>query len=252
MADCGIIRSRLLAEHGILGIFTTRTGGISPPPFASLNFGPDIDAAEHIRENLLRLMAQSGLISPPHQAIQVHTCRHLWCTDDGSMHATQADILLSRNTDTAVAVRTADCLPVLLADPVLGIVAAVHAGWRGTAAAVVSRAVDEMINHGSHASDLIASLGPCIGPCCFNIAEDTASALAHSVAGAEQCIQNQPLRADLTGINRLQLLNSGLDPSRIETHQQCTVCNPATFFSYRRDGHHSGRHLAVVAIPSAT
>ncbi|MDX8406291.1 MAG: peptidoglycan editing factor PgeF [Mariprofundus sp.] len=252
MADCDIIRSALLAEHGIDGFFTTRTGGVSPAPFDTFNFGPDIDAAAHINENISRLMLHTKLSSPPHQAVQVHTCRHIWCHGPGTMHTDQADIILTRRPATAVAVRTADCLPILLADPAQGIVAAVHAGWRGTAATVAARAVHEMLNHGARAENIIASLGPCIGPCCFQIGSDAATALALSVSGAEHCIQAEPLRADLAGINRLQLINSGLYPAHIESKPLCTTCDPATFFSYRRDGHRSGRHLAVVAAPSAT
>ena len=253
MADCDILVSQLLAAHGIDGYFTTRRGGVSPPPYDSLNFGADADdAPEHIAINIERLLTRTGLSSPPHQSRQIHQCGHLWCSGNGGMHDTDADTLLSRSTGTAVAVRTADCLPVLLADPISGIIAAVHAGWRGTAAGVVSVAIDQMISNGANIEYIIASLGPCIGPCCFEIGEEAAIALTNSVAGADHHIQAHPLHADLAGINQLQLINRGIAAAHIERHDLCTLCNPERFFSYRRDGRRSGRQLAVVAIPSAT
>lgn len=253
MADCGILVSQLLAEHRIDGYFTTRSGGVSSPPYDSLNFGADADDSPvHIAINIERLLTRTGLSKPPHQSRQIHQCGHLWCAGHGGMHDTDADILLSRSSEAAVAVRTADCLPVLLADPVSGIIAAVHAGWRGTAAGVVTVAIDEMISNGANSKHIIASLGPCIGPCCFEIGEEAALALGNSVTGADHLIQAQPLHADLAGINQLQLINRGIAAAHIERYNLCTACNPKRFFSYRRDGWRSGRQLAVVAIPSAT
>ncbi|PIW46941.1 MAG: peptidoglycan editing factor PgeF [Zetaproteobacteria bacterium CG12_big_fil_rev_8_21_14_0_65_54_13] len=253
MSDCSIIPSQLLAEHGIQAFFTTRKGGVSPPPYDSFNFAPDAeDDPEHIHTNLRRLVARTGLLAPPHQARQVHQCASIWCSGSGSLHNSEADILLSSVANTSVAVRTADCLPILLADPVAGIVAAVHAGWRGTAAGVVTAAIHEMVEHGGNTAHILASLGPCIGPCCFTIGEEAAIALASSVDGAHHHIQPHPLQADLVAINHLQLMASGITEQHIEHCSQCTACNPEHFFSYRRDGHHSGRQLAVVAIPSAT
>jgi len=228
-------------------------GGVSRSPFDSFNFGPDGDSAENLHSNLLLLLEQGKISSPPHQATQVHTTEMLWCSGSGRMHPDkEADILLTRTVDTSVAVRTADCLPVLLADPVSGVVAAAHAGWRGTAAGVVERAVEEMLTHGCRVEHLIASLGPCIGPCCFDIGGDAAMALSSCTNGAAQYVFELPLRADLAAINRLQLLNAGLLSGHIESLQHCTVCDSTHFFSYRRDHGQTGRHLAVVGITSTT
>lgn len=250
---CGLIRSRLMMRHGICACFTTRTGGVSPTPFDSLNFATDSDdLPEHIDRNIDILTNTVGLACPPHQARQVHKSDLIWCSGKGGMQPVDADILLSRQLDTAVAVRTADCLPILLADPYARIVAAVHAGWRGTAAAIVRTAVTAMVQQGANAEKILASLGPCIGPCCFVIGEDAAGKLAASSPGANQYILHSPLRADLVAINRLQLLDCGVTEAHIECTHLCTVCHPDQFFSFRRDGSRSGRQLAVVAIPSAT
>lgn len=254
MAKASFIRSHLLARHGITGIFSLRNGGVSPPPFDSQNFGPDLgDSDSFIEKNLLGLMQSASLTCLPHQANQVHKTELLWCRGEGKMHSQQVDILMTNRSNTAVAVRVADCLPVLLADPESGIVAAVHAGWRGTAAGIVRNAVEAMLKHGAQHENLLAALGPCIGSCCFAIGKDTAEALKKSTAGANDClIQTSEIHADLAAINVLQLIETGLKKSHIEVNKACTACQTENFFSFRRDGKQSGRQLAVVAIPSST
>jgi len=213
MAEAGFIRSQLLSRHGITGIFSLRSGGVSPAPFDSLNFGADLgDSDNNITQNMHRLIESAALPSTPHQAIQVHKCNLLWCSGQGETHQLQADILLTDQIDTAVCVRVADCLPILLADPESGLIAAVHAGWRGTAASVVKKAIGVMLEHGAKPKNLLASLGPCIGPCCFEIGSETAAALARSATHAAHFMVHTPdTHADLAEINRLQLLESGLD-----------------------------------------
>jgi len=255
MAESSMIRSALLATHGITGIFTLRHGGISPPPFDTQNFATGLgDADSHIAQNLLRLQHKAALASEPHQAMQVHQSGILWCEGRGKTHTKPADILIADQPGTAVAVRTADCLPILLADPECGIVAAVHAGWRGTAAGVVRQAIHALLGHGSTADNILASLGPCIGPCCFSIGQDTATALQNSIAGATAHISHRAaeIHADLYEINRLQLHACGIVDAHIEVSHACTACDAERFFSFRRDGRQAGRQLAVVAVPSNT
>jgi len=244
----GFIESELFKKHGIRGIFTLRHGGISPAPFDSQNFGTDLgDPDTNIEKNLRKLLQSSNLPGLPHQAIQTHQNASLWCNGPGHMHCTEADILLSDQNNTPLAIRTADCLPILLADPATGITAAVHAGWRGTASTVVQDAIQTMLKRGANSEHLLASLGPCIGPCCFKIGGDAATALRNSAIGAAIFVED---RADLRQINRLQLLESGLNENNIECINACTACDKARFFSYRRDAGITGRHIAVVAIAS--
>jgi len=249
MAD--FLRSSLLAEYGITALFSLRTGGFSPPPFDSLNFGLGLgDPGINIKTNLDDLTAAAGLTSLPHQVRQVHGDKLLWCKGSGVMHNNEADILLTDRAETALAVRTADCLPILLADPKTGIVAAIHAGWRGTAAQVATRVVREMQSHGVQAENIVASLGPCIGPCCFRIDTITADKLAKSTPKAEtQIRRDAEITADLREINALQLIQCGLADVHIERINACTACDNRRFFSYRRDNKMAGRHLAVVALP---
>ena len=253
MVEPAFLTSQLLEEHGLKGLFTLRRGGISPPPFDSLNFGGDLgDAATNIEGNFNRLSQATGLKSRPHQAIQVHGSAACWFAGPGTAHQIEADILLSDQPETALAVRTADCLPILLVDPKAGVIAAVHAGWRGTVDQVVAVAVREMAARGARPENILASLGPCIGACCFEISADVASQLGNCTPGAEEHIRRagSSITADLQQINRLQLLHCGVEPGHIERINACTACDRKRFFSYRRDGKESGRHLAVVALPS--
>jgi YfiH family protein len=249
MAD--FLRSSLLAEYGITALFSLRTGGVSPPPFDSLNFGLNLgDEDVNIKTNLDSLTKISGLSPFPHQAQQVHGNKLIWCKGSGTMHQDKADILLTDQTETSLAVRTADCLPILLADPKTGIAAAVHAGWLGTAARVATIAVLEMQSRGVQTKDIVASLGPCIGPCCFHIDTVTADKLIKNTPEAESQIRRDPeITANLREINALQLIQSGLTNVHIERINACTACDSRRFFSYRRDNKLTGRHLAVVALP---
>ncbi len=248
-----LIDSGLLASVGIIAFFTGRQGGVSHPPFDSLNFGFGIgDHETAVSENIQRLEQQTGLTSRPHQTKQVHGTAHLNCSGPGIVHDYQADIIVSQTPGTAVAVRTADCLPILLADPQAGVIAAVHAGWRGTAQRVVVYAIEAMKGLGADPEHIYASIGPSIGLCCFEICEETANALATSVSNGETAIsRNGKPHADLALINNMQLLECNVEPNRIENLQLCTSCHPNRFYSYRRERGITGRHLAVVALPAS-
>jgi len=248
-----LIRSKLLASVGVCALFTTRLGGESHPPFDSFNLGHGIgDDEKAVAANMQRLVGAANLPSPPHQARQEHGTGHLLCSGSGCVHDSAADILIAQESGCPLAVRTADCLPILLADPVNRKIAAVHAGWRGTAARVVVRAVELMREEGAAIDCIRASLGPCIGPCCFEIGEEPAAALAASATHAARAIsRSEKAYADLAAINAMQLHEAGVATAHIESLQQCTCCHPELFFSYRRDGGSSGRHLAVVALGEA-
>lgn len=253
MADAQLIRSPMLGGLGVSGLFTTRIGGVSKAPFDSFNLGHGIgDTETAVAANMAQLVSMAPLPSPPHQARQEHRTGHLLCSGRGETHETEADILIATEQNCPVAVRTADCLPLLLADPVNGIVAAVHAGWRGTAQRIAVRAVELMQEYGAAVTSIHASLGPCIGPCCFAIGEEPASLLAASATGAASAIRRGTTTyADLTAINTMQLIEAGLADKRIETLHRCTCCHPELFYSYRRERGETGRHLAVVALTNA-
>ena len=250
--EAALIRSSLLQSVGITAVFTERQGGISATPFDSFNLADDIgDNSSAVSTNMERLVHHAGLASPPHQARQIHATDHLLCSGPGAIHDAHADILITSETACPIAARTADCLPLLLADPIAGVVAAVHAGWRGTAQRIAARAVDLLKEHGCRAENIYAALGPVIGPCCFEVDRDVAEQLAASTEGGTEAISHgEKPHADLATLNSMQLAEAGISSNHIEAHRLCTCCYPQRFFSYRRDHGKSGRHLAVVALPA--
>lgn len=149
--------------------------------------------------------------------------------------AREADALIARRGGDAVGVRVADCVPVLLGSPRTGHVAAVHAGWRGVVAGVVARAAGAL-----GATDLVAAVGPFIGPCCFEVGEEVAARFA-----PEQVLRGPGPRphVDLGRAVRAQLAAAGV--AGVEAVGGCTVCDPR-WHSFRRDGAASGRMLAVI------
>lgn len=152
----------------------------------------------------------------------------------------EGDALIEDCPGTLLGIKTADCVPILLVDAKRRAIAAVHAGWRGTAQHIVSETVAAMVRtFGSTPEDLHAAIGPGIGKCCFEVGPEVAREL-----GEEEVRRH----IDLTEINRRQLLYAGLYPQRIYSAALCTVCNPEDFFSYRKEREHAGRMLSVVGL----
>jgi polyphenol oxidase len=144
----------------------------------------------------------------------------------------EGDALLENRAGAVVAVRTADCVPVLLVDERLRAVAAVHSGWRGTVAGIVPRAMESMqAAFGTCPSDLHAAIGPAIGPCCYEVGAEVA---CHFGLAGKGNIDLESAIAD-------QLASAGLAASRIYRSGLCTRCLAADFHSYRRDGEAAGR-----------
>lgn len=151
----------------------------------------------------------------------------------------RGDALLEDTPGAVVAVKTADCVPVLLVDERRRAVAAVHAGWRGTAAGIVRRAVDAMHRRfGTDPTDLHAAIGPAIGPCCYEVGPEVAAQF--SLEGR--------VRLDLPAANQRQLLDAGLAPGRIYRAELCTMCHPEEFHSFRRDKEAAGRLYSFIGI----
>ena len=153
--------------------------------------------------------------------------------------AGEGDALITRTAGVAVSIRTADCFPILLADPETRAVAAIHAGWRGTAAGVVRASLDRMRSEfGTEPHNVFAAIGPGIGACCYQVGVDVARQFGLQEAG----------KLDLAVENRKQLVAAGLEPDRIEHVGGCTFCHPAQFFSWRRDQDRAGRMISFIRI----
>jgi YfiH family protein len=156
--------------------------------------------------------------------------------------AGEGDALVTALTGVPVSVRTADCYHILLADERNHAVAAVHAGWRGTATRIAIRALEEMHRlYGTAAADVYTAIGPGIGECCYEVGADVARQFGIEQAG----------RIDLAAINRRQLLDAGVAEHRIDVLGGCTKCDAHLFHSYRRDQLAAGRMVSYIARPAA-
>ncbi len=151
----------------------------------------------------------------------------------------QGDALLENTPGAVVAVKTADCVPLLLVDARRRAVAAVHAGWRGTAAGIAASALAAMGERfGTHPADVHAAIGPAIGPCCYEVGPEVAA----------QFGEQGRVRLDLPAINRRQLLEAGVTADRIHASNLCTMCRAGEFDSFRRDGEAAGRMFSFIGI----
>ena len=167
---------------------------------------------------------------------QVHSDKVLHATASGPQG--EADAIVTTTPELWIAVRTADCLPILLVDPVARVAAAVHSGWRGTAARIVAQTVLKMLELGAEVSSLRAAIGPGIGPCCFEVGPEVSPHF-----GLEG-----RANVDLAAANERQLLEAGLALENLWVSKQCTKCDPGTFHSYRRDPGTLGRMVSAIRL----
>lgn len=233
--------SSLLKNHGVKAVFTHRESE------DDTDFS--LDDETYRTPHIQALCKQSEFVTP-HQVIQVHAAETAHCSGLGKLHQQEADILLATEQGIALAIRTADCLPILLADKQAGVIAAVHAGWKGTVAKAAVEAVQAMCAHGAHAEHIVASLGPCIGLCCFEVKPDIAQKLTNSCQEKVSVYRGGSCFIDLPQVNQYQLCRAGLLTENIEVSAHCTAChvNPS-YYSYRRDEGETGRQLSMVMLP---
>lgn len=226
-----LLSSALLAgfPHG----FSTRRGGRSTSPFESLNLGGAVgDASAAVESNWRLLQDGTGLAFA--RARQVHGDRVL-VTRAPTEPLEEADAVVSVAPGIAACVVVADCVPILIGDPRSGAVAAVHAGWRGTLARAAARAVEALAREvGAHASNLLAAIGPSIGPCCYDVSVDVAESFREGIGPRVAEGGKGAARVNLWLSNELILRQAGLSRERIEVLGRCTACESDTFFSHRR------------------
>jgi YfiH family protein len=223
---------------GARAAFSTRLGGVSEAPYASLDIAIKTgDEPERVRENRHRLAAALG-IDPGKvvMARQVHGAELVWHEGpqqpriyaDGEVSPVEADAHATDRAGLVPLVMTADCLPVALAGP--GGVAMAHGGWRGLAAGVLESAAERV---GATA----AAIGPGIGPCCYEVGEEVLAAFS----GLDGVAEGRML--DLAAAARALLGRAGVE--RVEAAELCTSCNPELFYSHRRDGERTGRQAGL-------
>jgi polyphenol oxidase len=168
---------------------------------------------------------------------QIHSNLALLADEPGVVG--EGDALITNHPGLAVSVRTADCYPILLADPRNRAIAAVHAGWRGTAAQIVIRTLEKMKSEfGTEPADVSAAIGPGIGVCCYEVGEDVSRQFGFAIR----------THLDLMSENRKQLEEAGVSPQNIQALDVCTFCDAERFFSYRREKEKAGRMTSFIML----
>lgn len=245
--------------------FTTRRGGFSTGPFASLNFGNPSDLTPDRRDPPTNIHANLGLVlgaieAPGREIVQMHqvhggdvkAVRPRHPSHDGPTQ-TRADGIVTNDPARALAVRVADCAPVLLTSTDGYVVGAVHAGWRGVIAGVVPAAVAAMREMG--ADEIVAAIGPCIGTSCFQVGPEVAAEFRSAFGPTTRHVLPDPDTSDrslvdLKGALREQLLKAGV--AGVDVLPHCTVTSEdeesgaPLFFSHRRDNGLTGRMIGII------
>jgi len=247
-----VLSSPSLARAGFKHAFTTRAGGVSPPPYDSLDFATLRDPLR-LRDNQERLARAVGFDrSAFYQTRQVHgRALVVAAGEPAQLLECEADATVGEpGSAHAVAIRVADCVPVLIADPTCGRVAAAHAGWRGVEAGVVVASVEHLAGRGGAPREYVAAIGPSIGACCFEVGSEVAARIARAAADDAVVVSRhaggKQAMVDLRRAVRAQLLRLGLADASIDDVAGCTRCERERFYSYRRDGDESGRLVGVI------
>lgn len=241
-------------------MFSTRIGGVSGGVFEGLNLAEHLgDASENLRENFRRVGEVFG-VGPDDFAFtrQVHG-NAVIRVYEGFRHRLfspieyEADGLITNVTDLPLIVFTADCIPVLLHDPVRGAIAAVHAGWRGTSADITGVAIRAMSEEfGTRPRDVNAAIGAGISQCCFETDSDVPDALLKTLGGCEVnklvIPKNGKYYVDLKAINALLLKRSGVIEHNISILNECTACDNKRYWSHRRMGGKRGSQASIIML----
>ena len=247
-----------LERDGFANAFSTRAGGVSPFPEASLNLaGFDQDSAENIRENRRRFTSALGGEWGLAACWQVHGADVLVVRDprDPRPEDERCDALVTNLKGLLLGVKTADCVPVIIGDPRSRACAAVHAGWRGTLAEIIKQALARMREEfGTDAGDVRAALGPAALGCCYEVGADVIEPFRAKFPDADSLFKPTTeghALVDLHEANRRQLVEAGVMPELIHALPLCTMCRPDLFFSYRQDRKlygRTGRLMSVIGM----
>ena len=245
--------SPLLERAGVRHAFTTRLGGVSPPPFDSLNLGNsstgDIqDDRRHIEANCRLIQAAIGCLERRRCSVhQVHGSNVVTVAAGQSFgYGLKADALVCDDARSLISIRTADCVPILLASADGRCVGAVHAGWRGVVAGIALAAVGAMRKLAGDAK-LLAAIGPAIGPEAFEVGDEVLAQF-ENVFGSDAPLRRRPGgkgHVDMRRALKIQLSAAGIQD--IDATDLCTFGLAAEFFSHRRDRGITGRMAAFIA-----
>jgi YfiH family protein len=249
-----------LEADGFVNGFSTRLGGVSAMPKDALSLaGFNDDRAENILENrrrFLKLFSGDWALAG---CWQVHGADVRVVANAGEANPAEnekgdtiyCDVIVSNAKGVLAGVKTADCVPILIGDPVSGGFAAVHAGWRGTLAIAAVVGVNRLVHeYGARPEDLCVAIGASAGPCCYEVGTDVIDAFTNRFSGASLFTSTRPGHAkiDLLRANRAQLESAGVLPDRIHIAPICTMCRTDLFFSYRREKSLHGKVGRLMAV----
>jgi polyphenol oxidase len=249
--DCRYFAFPLLESARLPHAILTRRGGTSRVPYESLNVGSSVgDDPDCVRQNRRRALAlfDRNPESVP-ELFQVHSTRILLGRLRGAGEPLpQADGVVTDSPSLTLMMRFADCVPILFYDPVRRAVGIAHAGWKGTLAGVGARAVEAMRGHfGSRPEDLLAGIGPSIGPDHYPVGEELAAAFRTAFGPAADlwlAAREDGIHLDLWAANEFVLRRSGVE--KIETSGICTACHTEDWFSHRAEHGRTGRFGVMV------
>ena len=257
--SCTAFESLPWLRHG----FSTRRGGaprvgsqIHNEHDDSLNLNAaSWDSTERVSENRRRFLAALDMESSTLITLnQIHSDKVHVVTDRSvSEVAIEGDALITQEKNVAMAIKTADCFPLLIADPIHKTVGAVHSGWRGTLSNIVACTIEAMHRHfGSDPAELMIALGPGIRDCCFEVGTEVADLFveAYPEIAPALPISDRPGKflVDLVKVLHVQLTRSGVPTKNHYDLGICTCCNTQEFFSYRAEGASSGRMMSIISI----
>lgn len=253
------LESEALKACGFLThAFLTRWSGASEGKFSSLNFSVrEGDEEDRVACNW-EIFAGAFRI-PPSQFFmirQIHGDRVLVVEDpmdkNPSSLPVQCDAVITASSHVAIGIKTADCVPILLADRVRRIIGAVHAGWRGTVLNIAAKSIRVMKERfSSRPEDILAVIGPAVGPCCYQVDEKVFSSLKGDrdwESAFQRCAEDGRWMLDLTLANRRQMLKMDLPPENISSVGICTSCRTDLFFSHRAEKGGTGRQLNFIVL----
>jgi polyphenol oxidase len=250
----GLMAARGVSVQG----FTTRHEGVSRPPYNSLNLGLNtIDSSHNVEGNRSILARAFGSrVENLVTVTQVHGTDLLLLDqpnpDFSHFQKLECDGIVTDQPDIMIGVCVADCVPVLLLDPVRRVAAAIHAGWKGTAAGIARKGVEAIVNiFDGKPGDILVAIGPAIAPCCYEVDEPVAAAFRKEGQDFDSFAEPSgpgKWRLDLVEANRRQLLKAGIRERNLEASGRCVSCEKDLFFSYRRDGGETGRLMGFIML----
>lgn len=243
---------------------SSRHGGFSTGEFSSLNLGLHVnDNPDTVWKNRAAFCELLGV-----DAEKMITCQQVHGDNIVRVAAEDAgrgkkvysdaipdtDALITNEKQLPIMLFFADCTPILIADPVAGAIGVAHGGWKGTVAGIAMKTVEAMVKEfGSNPADMVAGIGPAVGPCCYEVSEDVADKFSAAFPDMTEKIllstgNAGKYKLNLWKCNELQLLKAGLKQENVEVAGLCTSCNSQRFFSYRADKGKTGRIGALLCL----